>query len=99
MNQFTLSFHPFDLRISQRQVVAFVKNSRDVLSWYSPFPGTIVFKSHLPFLVVAELFRDFFDGHSYIVSQTFPTATGGAQGQQVWDWINTGQIPALPQET
>lgn len=95
MNQFTLSYSPFGPKVSHNQVVTFVSHNRDILSWYAPFAGTIIFKSHLFLHPITSALRGIFDGEAFVVSQTFPNLTGGAQGDLVWNWMNTGAIPAL----
>ena len=96
MNQFTLSFSPYGPKVSHNQVVTFVSHNRDILSWYAPFSGTLIFKSYLPLAPLTSALRGIFDGEAFVLSQTFPNLTGGAQGSFVWNWINTGAIPALP---
>ena len=96
MNQYTLSFNPFSVKITQSQVMTFITHNRFNSSWYSPFFGTVIFKTHLDLLSVTNSLRGIFSGEPFIVSQTFPVSTGGAQDSTIWNWMATGALPSLP---
>jgi hypothetical protein len=96
MKTFTLSYDPTGIRVSSNQVVAYIKNHRDIIQWYVPFAGTCVFKSNKDLLYFAASFRELFDGVPFLISLTSPVLMGGALDSHVWEWLNTGILPALP---
>lgn len=98
MNTYTLSYNPLENRFSQAQLATFVKESRKVFQWYSPFMGTYVLKSEEPLTSLTESFRGFFDGAPFLLTACYPTFTGGAQPPNVWEWLNTGFIPSITQK-
>ena len=95
MNQFTLSFNPFSAKIMHSQVMAFITHNRFNQTWYSPFTGTIIFKTHLDLQSVTNSLRALFAGEAFIVSQTYPISTGGAQDAHIWNWMASGAVPSL----
>lgn len=98
MNTYTLSFNPFEIKFSYSQLAIFVKENRKVFQWYSPFVGTYIIKSTEPLTTLTESFRGFFDGAPFLLTYCYPSLTGGAQPSNVWDWLNTGNLPAITQK-
>ncbi len=98
MFTYSLSFSPFETKISNNQLLAAIKDNRKIYQWYSPFIGTYILKSYEPLTSLAESFRGLFEGAPFILSVIYPAMTGGAQSDEVWNWLNTGNLPTLEQK-
>jgi hypothetical protein len=95
MFTYILSFDPINSKMSNGQVFSHIRSNRHVVSWYNAFPGTIIFKAELTISILSELLREFFENQPFILSCAAPQNMGGAQSQEIWEWINTGVIHAL----
>jgi len=96
MNNFVLSYDPLVATVTPGQLLQYVKDSRSISSWYSPFMGTYLLKSELSAWQLSEQFRGVFAGAAFMVAQVWPGATGGAFSNEVWQWLNGVVIPPLP---
>jgi hypothetical protein len=96
MRTFVLSYNPFDPKITANQIQEIVRANRYVHQWYFPFLGTCIFKSDQTVRTLAPSFRAMLNGAPFLLSETFPNLTGGAQDNHVWDWLNSNQLPTLP---
>lgn len=95
MNTYTLSYNPFETKLSATQLLTFIRESRKIFQYYQPFMGTYILKSDEPLLTLVESFRGQFDGAPFILSYTVPSMVGGAQETVIWQWLNSGTLPAL----
>ncbi|MDG2532087.1 hypothetical protein P6144_00355 [Sphingomonas sp. HITSZ_GF] len=92
---YVLSYNPIDARVTGTQLLTLIKESRRVLGWYSPFLGTYVLKSTEMTGPLSEMFRGLFDGSPFLLTHAIPTQMGGSLDPIIWNWINTGNVPAL----
>ena len=96
MNTFILSYNPFDGKASGSQIHAYVTDCRKITQYYQPWLGTYVLRSfeEMPSLLTG--FNGLFHGTSYILAQVQPLQMNGLLDPSIWNWINTGNLPALP---
>lgn len=94
MNNFVLSYSPFNAKLSENQLAHFVKFNRLVHGYYHPFLGTYVLKSEATTHDLTESFKGLFDGAAFLLVQFFENYAGGALPPEIWTWINTGSTTA-----
>lgn len=99
MNTYTLSYNPFETKFSATLLLNFIRENRKVLQYYQPFMGTYIIKSDETLLTLVESFGGQFDGAPFLLSYTSPSLVGGAQEPVIWQWINSGALPALTNPT
>lgn len=99
MNTFVLSYNPLGLKLSATQLLGFIKESKNIFQWYSPFIGTYIIKSHGTIQTLQEVFSPIFDGDQYIISQVFHSHMNGVLPPTIWEWLQapamTGAVNAL----
>lgn len=99
MNTYILSYNPFEMKVSHGQLAIFIKDSKKIFQFYSPFTGTYVIKSLDSLQSLAASFREVFEGAPFILTLANPAAMGGAQSQLVWNWVNGHGFPNENQST
>lgn len=96
LNTFILSYDPLSDKYSLNQINAFIRANAYTYQYYMPLIGTYLIKSKADLLSLIDTYNGFFDGSNFFVAQIFPTVTGGALPQDMWDWINSDNPPPLP---
>jgi hypothetical protein len=99
MNTYLLTYNPFDPKVSAGQLLAYIRDSRKIVQYYQPWLGTYVIKSYEALASLTEGFGGIFDTSPYFIAVIESTQTGGRLDPIIWQWINTGTLPALTTET
>lgn len=94
-NLFLLSYNPYDPKVSPNQVLASVRDNKYTFQYYQPYVGTYIIKSVFDLMSLSNSYKDHFDGTTFFIAQIYPGLSGGAMSPEIWNWINTGQLPAL----
>jgi len=95
MNNFLLTYDPLLPTVRGEQLLQYIKDSRSIAGFHSPYLGTVVLKSDLTVHLLAEQFRGIFIGAPFLLSQIYPVMTGGSQPHEVWAWLNSVPSPSL----
>jgi hypothetical protein len=94
MRYYAISYDAVTTTSVQKQLLAFLAESRSIMSWSKPFDGLILVKSTLSKEQLAEVFRSFFSENvQFLVSQAERDYSFGYFSKTVWDWFN--QQPLL----
>jgi hypothetical protein len=96
MNTYILSYSPLDEKVSAYQLLAFIRDNRKIAQYYQPWMGTYIIKSQEDLVSLLSSFNLLFHGSSYILSRIFTTQMGGMLTPEIWNWINTDTVPAVP---
>lgn len=96
MANFVLTYNPLLTSPSLSSLGQYIKDSRDISSWHSPWLGTYLFKADKSTAFMQEKFRGLFMPASFFIAEVFPHSTGGYLSPEIWQWFNFGTLPALP---
>lgn len=88
MQLYVLSYDPFGTRISPTQLFTFIRDSRKIAEWHSPFAGTYMLKSVEPVHSLLESFGAIFSGTPYILTPAHASGMTGALDPSIWTWLN-----------
>lgn len=94
MKTYALSYDPYRSIHVGEQLLAFVKDNRNVVSWSRPYDGLYLLKSENDFATILNSFRSFFGINiSFFISEVRHNSSGGILQQDVWNWFNQGYFP------
>lgn len=89
MMYYAISYDPMAAFSSEKQLLAFLAESRNISSWSKPFSGLILVKSTLSTDQLAHVFRGFFpDNVQFIVCEATREHSFAFFSQPIWDWFN-----------
>jgi hypothetical protein len=96
-NTYILSYDPIASNYTLNQLNGFIRANAYTYQYYAPVLGTCLIKSSATITEMVDAYRYFFDGSNFFIAQLFPTLTGGALPQSMWDWMNSPSPPPLVQ--
>lgn len=93
MANFSLTFNPFTLFPSSGQILNHVKINRFITQYYQPLPGQYLLKSDQSAYILNDSFKGLFESTAYMLIQFDSRLTSGSLPQEIWNWINFGEVP------
>lgn len=95
MANYILSFDPTNPSISASQLAVFIRLSREIEGWYSPFLGTYMLKSNENLLALLKSFGEIFGNASFILVAANSAQVTGSLPSSVWAWFSEGNAGTL----
>jgi hypothetical protein len=93
MHNYVLSLNAFSVSPTLGQVTNYLTVNRYVSGFYSPFPGTFLFKSTEPLLKLSDSFKGLFEDQLFTLAEFVPSNVNGTLPHDVWQWLNFGVVP------
>lgn len=97
MGNYVLSFDPLMTSPPLSTLQQYIKDSRYIDSWHSPWLGLYLLKSDQAPFDLQENLRGLFNTSMFLLAHVRADVTGGYMSQIVWQWFNDGTLPSLPE--
>lgn len=99
MSNYILSYNPLAAVPSASNLAQYIKDSRIISGWHSPWLGTYLLKSEISLYPLQQSFQGLFDNTTFFIAELQPHCCGGFMNPAIWQWLNFGILPALPDWT
>lgn len=90
MQNYILSFDPLNSRVTMQQLAVFIRVSREIHGWHTPFVGTYMLKSNESLFALQQSFNELFETESFIITMADPGRVTGFLPVSIWEWFNSG---------
>lgn len=90
MAEYIVSYDVYRSSGISEQLLAFVKENRNVDQWSQPYHGLFLIKSNADLMTITESFRSFFGSNvGHFITPTSVHTSGGILPEEIWNWLRT----------